>query len=527
MKMVIKQRTQWAIIIALGLFATSCSFENVRNLPADTKITSFEEVAIEASGNEWSEQFHPVVGAAPIDIDGDGTMEVFIGGGNGHDDMLFSYQNNRFVNIIGPTGLSDTIATHGAASMDMDGDGDTDLLITRNNGIFLYINNNGIFSRMEIAADLPANSTPFNVAVGDIDRDGDGDLYISTFVDIASFRSATYNDPTHAKTNVLLRNDGDLTFTDITDQAGVASLQNTFLASFVDLNGDGWQDLIVAQNTGQVEIFRNMQDNSFAAQDVKTGWGFWMGLATGDIDRDGDQDLFFTNSGNSVPAALLELAGDATDEQPRNYGWILLRNDGDFKLSDITAEYQLDDYGFAWGAVFEDLTLDGELELLVAQNYIKWPVHRYTKLSGKSFVLADDAYYQAAGLGLEHYDFAQSPLIVDFNNDGKPDVFWINMDGSKQIARAFLNRTDNNFMTLLFADNMESLGARVFIETAEGKSYTREIHNNIGLSTDQSTSLTFGLGQKTDVLRAVIQWADGSRQILDNPPINKVINITR
>ena len=61
----------------------------------------------------------------------------------------------------------------------------------------------------------------------------------------------------------------------------------------------------------------------------------------------------------------------------------------------MTAEYQLDDYGFAWGAIFEDLTLNGELELLVAQNYIKWPFHQWAKLSGKSFVLSESAYYHA------------------------------------------------------------------------------------------------------------------------------------
>ena len=59
--------------------------------------------------------------------------------------------------------------------------------------------------------------------------------------------------------------------------------------------------------------------------------------------------FIFYHSGSTVPASLLEWVGDGTDEQPRNYGWILLRNDGNFQLRDVTAEYQLDDYGFAWG----------------------------------------------------------------------------------------------------------------------------------------------------------------------------------
>ena len=253
---------------------------------------------------------------------------------------------------------------------DLDNDGDTDLLLARNDGVYLYLNNNGVFAKKKIELSAPSNSTPLNVAVGDIDKDGDGDLYVSFFVDFKNFKSATYNVPEHAKTNLLLLNNGNLTFSDITESSNTASLQNTFLSSFIDLDGDSWLDLIVAQNTGQVEIFRNLKNNTFESVGVKTGWGFWMGLTAGDIDKDGDQDLFFSNVGNSIPKFLLEL-GDARDDQPRNYGWILLRNDGDFKLENITNEYELDDYGFAWGVAFEDLRLDGELELLVAQNYIK------------------------------------------------------------------------------------------------------------------------------------------------------------
>ena len=157
------------------------------------------------------------------------------------------------------------------------------------------------------------NSVPLSVAVSDIDHDGDGDLYISVFVDFPSFRSATYNDPTHAKENRMLLNNGDFTFTDITASSGAAGKQNTFLSVFADLDADGWQDLVVAQNTGEVEIFRNMKDRTFQSIATKSGYGFWMGVAVGDIDNDGDQDLFFSNVGQSIPTFLT--AGDIRDDQ--------------------------------------------------------------------------------------------------------------------------------------------------------------------------------------------------------------------
>lgn len=176
--------------------------------------------------------------------------------------------------------------------------------MSRENGVYLYLNDGGRFQERPIPVNLPVDSVPFSVAVSDIDHDGDGDLYISVFVNAKKFRSATFNDPMHAKPNRMLLNNGDLTFTDITESSGTASKQNTFLSVFVDLDSDGWQDLVVSQNTGAVEVFRNMRDRTFQPIATKSEFGFWMGLAVGDIDNDGDQDLFFTNVGRSIPLFL-------------------------------------------------------------------------------------------------------------------------------------------------------------------------------------------------------------------------------
>ena len=121
------------------------------------------------------------------------------------------------------------------------------------------------------------------VAASDIEHDGDVDLYLSVFVDFPHFVPATFNVPAHAKQNRLLRNDGNLRFTDVTTPA-TASKQNTFTSLFVDLDGDRYQDLVVAQNTGQVEILRNTRDGGFEAVPFASGYGFWMGVAAGDVD---------------------------------------------------------------------------------------------------------------------------------------------------------------------------------------------------------------------------------------------------
>lgn len=516
------------LAVALAIAGSACGFESVRELPVarQAELIAFEEAPVVGGGdNEWNERKHPFVGAAAIDVDGDGVSEIFAGGGDGHDDMLFAWRDGALRDVAASAGISEKEATHGANSLDMDGDGDVDLILARNDGIYLYLNDGrGVFSKRRIPVSLPADSTPFNVAAGDIDGDGDADLYVSAFVDLANFRAGTFNDPSHAKTNVMLLNNGDLSFSDITSQSGTASMQNTFLSSFIDLDGDGRLDLVAAQNTGQVEIFRNLGGARFASVNSGSGWGFWMGLAAGDVDGDGDEDLFFTNSGSSVPEWMLEALGDATDEQPRNYDWLLLQNDGGFQFSDVTEEYQLDGFGFGWGAAFEDLTLDGQLELLAAQNYIKWLPHRLSKLPGKAFVRDGDVFYDAPELGLQNPAFAQSPIIADIDGDGRPDVFWLNMEGR---GRAFLNRSAGNFLTFAFPDAPSSIGARAFVETPSGVSITRVVHNNIGMSTDQWSALVFGLGSETRVLRAVVEWPDGSRSEIANPPVNRVIPAPR
>ena len=472
----------------------------------------------------WTKGTHPFTGASVIDIDGDGTFEIFVGGGEGQRDALLSYRDGQLVNIEHGTGLSNLSATYGSTAIDMDADGDTDLIVARENGVHLYLNDGGRFQARPIPVDLPADSVPFSVAVSDIDHDGDGDLYISVFVNAKKFRSATFNDPMHAKPNRMLLTNGDLTFTDITESSGTASMQNTFLSVFVDLNSDGWQDLVVSQNTGAVEVFRNMKDRTFQPIVTQSEFGFWMGLAVGDIDNDGDQDLFFTNVGRSIPLFLT--SGDLRDNQRHTHDWMLWRNDGDFRFTDVTNEYGLTGQGFAWGAVFEDLNLDGRLDLFVAQNYIKWPVHKWLKLSGRTYLQSngnsEHTFHHAPALEIENRYFGQSPLIVDLDGDGRQDLLWLNINGP---VRAFLNTAPGNYVTILVPDTVTNVGTRISIETDRGRSYTRAAIGSVGMLTDQTPELSFGLGNHERPLRAVIQRPNGQTEVIAAPPINSRIYI--
>ncbi len=495
--------------------------EPLRPVPGSIAIPRFEAIDVDFAHRWDRESSHHLSGAAVLDLDGDGREEIFVGGGAAQPDALLSLRAGRLVDRIAGTGLSSPEtkrATYGSCAIDLDGDGDVDLVVARDDGLTLYVNQGGIFQPRPLPVELPVNSVPLAIAVSDIDHDGDGDLYISNFVDRPHFVPATFNVPDHAKANRLLRNDGDLRFTDITDPV-TASKQNTFTSLFVDLDGDRYQDLVIAQNTGQIEILRNLGKGRFDAVPFASGYGFWMGVAAGDIDGDGDQDLVFSNVGDTFPAFAAR--GDLRDNQPYAGGWLLLRNDGSFHFRDATQEAGLGGLGFAWGLGFEDINFDGRLDLLVAQNYVKWPIYHLFKFPGKVLLGTGDGsdYYPAPVA--ENRAFGDSPVIADLNGDGRPDLFWLNSDGP---SLAYLNRSEGNRVIVKMPDAVGALGARVWIEGSDTR-YTREVTSASGLAVDQTPTLVFGLGSAVRAQRLLISWSDGNKTVIDHPPVNRPFSV--
>lgn len=193
----------------------------------------------------------------------------------------------------------------------------------------------------------------------------------------------------------------------------------------------------------------------------------------------------------------------------------MLRNDGNRVFTDVAKETGLTRHGFGWGIVFEDLNLDGQLDLLAAQSYIKWPPHKLSPLSGRAMlqVASDDGrrFLNAPGLNLPNRYFGQSAIIADLNGDAKQDVVWINMDGP---VIASLNENTNEVVTLAVPENAKWLGARVSAITNLGKSYTREVNNAVGMQTDQSPHLSFAIPDNGSITSLEVEFADGSTTTL-------------
>ena len=299
--------------------------------PVDTKTTILFSDAVSLDcANENTNKGHPVAGGASIDIDNDGKKEIFITTGDGKKDCLMQYQNGKFVNIIDKSGIESTDESFGVFSVDFTENGFVDLFVARESGLFLYENTNGSFKETLIYDNFQSKAVPFSVALSDFDNDGDLDIYIPTFIAKEHFTVTTFNDKKHIQENVFLENLGNLQFKNTTKETGLSYIQNTFDATFVDLNNDGFEDLILVLNTDQTKIYKNNGDKTFSEPKTLGDYGFWMGLAVSDVDSDGDLDLFFSNTGDTIKAFLLR--GDLRDEQVLDPKYTLWANNGDFNF---------------------------------------------------------------------------------------------------------------------------------------------------------------------------------------------------
>jgi hypothetical protein len=369
-------------------------------------------------------------------------------------------------------------------------------------------------------------SAPLALGLIDLEADGDVDIYVSGYIKWHQVEGQNiFNRPEYGGTSVMARNDGGNRFTDVTRESGLEYLHNTFLGVFIDADEDGDPDLIVAHDTGQVRTWRNRGDGHFenATNPNSAQYSYPMGIAVGDYDNDGRVDFFFSNVGTTPPKFMAK--GDLRDDQDFNTRWILFRNQGDFEFEDTADATALADFEFSWGAVFEDFNLDGLQDLVVAENYIGFPPHRLVRLPGRLLIQRPDHRFAAAEdvAGVVNKHYAISPLVADFNDDGYPDLIWVNLDGP---TRAFLNEGGNaHYLKVRLPDSPGALGAVVRVTTGDGQTLTRHLVSNEGLLSEQSHVLFFGLGDATSVSRVEVTPLSGPKRTIRSPEIDTTLSV--
>ncbi|MEE9393965.1 MAG: VCBS repeat-containing protein [Planctomycetota bacterium] len=280
-------------------------------------IPLFTEVPFDFSHEFAEDRSHPFLGSAIIDIEGDGIPEVFIGGGSDQADGLMKFENGAFRNIAAGLGLDkkDNDATHGVNVLDVDGDGLPDLFVARQSGVYLYRNLGGRFQGKNLNIAFDENFIPLSMTLADLNRDGHVDMFVATYIKKEKMEGQRiFNKDGYGAQSLLLLNNGDDTFRDITAAAGLSYIHNTFQGVFVDVNDDREVDLVVAYDTGQVKTYRNLGNLRFenVSNPTSSVYGFPMGVGVGDYDNDGRVDFFVSNTGRTIPESAGR--GDLTDD---------------------------------------------------------------------------------------------------------------------------------------------------------------------------------------------------------------------
>jgi enediyne biosynthesis protein E4 len=476
-------------------------------------------------------------GVAFFDADGDGFVDLFFvnstnwPGHPGPPSRQALYRNNHdgtFTDVTAQSGLGVEMYGLGVAAGDYDNDGRTDLFVTGLNGNRLFHNAGGgrfvdVTARAGVAS--PAFST--SAAWLDYDRDGRLDLFVANYVEwsIAADLVCTLDGKTKSyctpesykgRSPVLFHNRGDGTFEDATRAAGLYDPASKALGvALIDYDGDGWIDLVVANDTQPNRLYRNRRNGTFADVGTTAGIAFneagvaraGMGVDAGDDNGSGRASIVIGNFANEMMALYTpDASGLFIDEAPRSAV-------GRRSLLTLT-----------FGCFFFDYDLDGWLDIFAANGHVADDIERVQKRvtyaqpphlfrnQGRGRFEEATA---AAGGALAQPMVARGAAYGDVDLDGDLDVVVTTNNGP---AKLFRNDTAGNHalrVTLRGREsNRDAIGARVTVRLADGTSQWRMVKSGSSYLSQSELPLTFGLGAADAVRSIDVSWPNGRSETL-------------
>ncbi|MED5330704.1 MAG: VCBS repeat-containing protein [Planctomycetota bacterium] len=327
-------------------------------------------------------------GAASHDIDGDGLWDLFVPS----TERCFLYRNSgrgSFEEVSKAWGLDKEVGGTGSVFFDYDNDGDPDLVVghvgwTRKDGseggdtMRLYRNDGNRFTDVTSVSGLNGRIAAFSVIASDVDGNGFLDVYVCSYnrEDVTSPNS--WHQATNGIPNALYMNQGDGTFVEEAALRGVDDRRWTLAAAAADFDEDGDQDLYLANDYGDNALLMNdgtghFQDHAEQEGVLDTGNG--MSASWGDVDNDGDLDLYVANMSSTAGNRILQRLAPESDDGVWNTlvklaagNSLFLLEDGDFQIA--TADQGGLMGSWAWSSVFTDVELDGDLDLFVTNGFI-------------------------------------------------------------------------------------------------------------------------------------------------------------
>lgn len=509
--------------LALALFAVGVSPKAFGQ--GLTNVTGSAGINYLANSTDSTPMGGMAGGAAAADFDNDGYVDLYVTRNDGPDILYRNNRNGTFsdVTAVAFGGQMQSLKTNGAVWGDIDNDGDKDLYVTgwRESNNFLYINQGGTFVEQGVlrgASVLPGTMrTAVSATFGDYDNDGYLDLYTTEWMNGGQ-------GPTHSK---LLRNEGNSNpgyFTDVTQSAGVAlaAPTNTFAPRFTDLDRDGHVDLAIASDFGTSRLYWNNGNGTFTERTAASGIvgdGSAMGSALGDVDRDGDMDWFLGNV--DIDGNVL-FSNQLAQGQPRRF-------------TEIAAANGIGISGWSWGSSFFELENDGDLDLIVTngfeQFYANDPVYLFENRGNSTPMFTD---VSAAQLSPRDTGIGSGLLVMDYDRDGDQDVFIVN-GGRNNPPVLYQNGTNGaaSFLqieTVGTISNRDGYGAFITVVPDENNPATTFVYEmNAGSNfLGQSENIAhFGLGADgTPIDRITVEWPSGIVQVIEDVAINQRITIT-
>ena len=486
-------------------------------------------------------------GVALLDYNNDGLLDIFLVNGghvtnpmqlpenfDRHDPKYWNrlYRQNKdgsFTDVTEQAGLSkagDGNYGMGVAVGDYDNDGYPDLYVTSYGKNILYHNNgDGTFTDVTAKAGVAGGGWSVSAGFFDYDNDGKLDLFVTRYMEWDTKHSKncggnyhTYCPPEEfpATTNILYHNNGDGTFTDVSQHSGITAKKGRALGvAFADYDGDGYTDIFVANDGMQQYLFHNNGDGTFKEVGLEAGTALsqdgrrlsGMGVVFQDYDNDGRPDVIVT-------------------ELPREiYGVYHNDGDGTFTYRSLETGLGLLSSGSSgWGVGLEDFDNDGWKDLFVAQGHVLDNVEQIDPslhyLEPPLLAMNRNGRFERADSGDTTPWAARGAAFGDLNNDGRQDVVMTTLGGAPQI---FFNRGGKqHWLTIALRgtrSNRDGFGARVQVN-----GQTRFATSAGSYLSASDKRLHFGLGT-ADKAKVEINWPSGIHQTLNDVHADQFLEV--
>jgi hypothetical protein len=509
-------------------------------------------------------------GAAVFDFDGDGLLDIYLlnnGGPKGSPNRLFrQLPGGRFQDVSAGSGLDISGYNMGVAIGDVNNDGRPDVLVTQYGGVRLFLNNgDGTFTDVTTQAGLDNPFWATSAAFLDYDRDGWLDLVVVNYVDYDPSWPCSglegkqdYCPPNQFAGTVttLFRNRGLATwsaergapsanpgaprsalrvprFEDVTLASGLGRLPGPGLGvACADFDGDGWPDILVANDGMPNRLWINQRNGKFADEAVVRGIAYNglgqapanMGVALADVDGDGVLDVFITH--------LTEETHTLWRQNPRG------------AFQDRTAAARLGSpggHGTGWGAVLADFDHDGAPDLALVNGRVARGRSlggvlgpHWSRYAERNQLFRNDGTGRFADVSAANPAFCGTPgvyralVVADFDGDGALDLLVTAVAGRARLYRNVAPKRGHWLVVRAFdpALHRDAYGAEVTVRAGD-RSWLGGIYPGQGYLSSPPPVAHFGLGPATYVDAVEVRWPDGTREVFAGGPADRALRLRK